>query len=67
MVQRLLPGNSGDIGTLEAALADNLYEGYIKVQGAAIKRLKHHDSVPIPADSGFQKAGRPLTTKWLSD
>jgi tRNA uridine 5-carboxymethylaminomethyl modification enzyme len=54
MIQRLLPGNNGDIAQLEAALADNLYSGYIKVQGAAIKRLKHHDSVPIPADLDFR-------------
>jgi tRNA uridine 5-carboxymethylaminomethyl modification enzyme len=54
MIQKLLPGNNGDIAQLEAALADNLYSGYIKVQGAAIKRLKHHDSVPIPADLDFR-------------
>lgn len=41
------------IGELEGALADNLYAGYIKAQGVVIRRLKHHDSVRIPADLDF--------------
>ena len=43
---------------LESALADNLYAGYIKTQEASIKRLNHHDSTPIPADSGFPQLER---------
>jgi tRNA uridine 5-carboxymethylaminomethyl modification enzyme len=53
IIERLLPGTNG-IGDLEAALADNLYAGYIRAQGAVIQRLKHHDSVRIPADLDFR-------------
>lgn len=50
-VERLLPSAATDkIATdeLEAAMADNLYAGYIKAQEVVIRRLKHHDSTPIP-------------------
>jgi len=50
-VVRLLPCTARDKVTtdqLEAAMADNLYEGYIKAQEVVIRRLKHHDSTPIP-------------------
>src|ERR1043166_4834099 len=53
LIWRLLPDNCGQICELEAALADNLYAGYIQVQNAAIQRLRHHDSVRIPAGLDF--------------
>jgi tRNA uridine 5-carboxymethylaminomethyl modification enzyme len=40
---------------LESALSDNLYAGYIKAQDAVIRRLKHHDSTPIPLDLDFKE------------
>jgi len=55
IIGRLLPKRIWEeIADLEAALADNLYAGYIKAQGAVIHRLKHHDSVPIPANLDFR-------------
>ncbi|HSS18652.1 MAG TPA: tRNA uridine-5-carboxymethylaminomethyl(34) synthesis enzyme MnmG [Pyrinomonadaceae bacterium] len=39
---------------LESALADNLYAGYIQVQDAANRRLKHQDTMRIPADLNFR-------------
>ena len=55
MVHQLLPGSLKGmaIGDLEAALADNLYAGYIRVQEAAISRLRHHDGTPIPTTLDF--------------
>jgi tRNA uridine 5-carboxymethylaminomethyl modification enzyme len=56
VIQRLLPLETQErvkIGELEAALADNLYAGYIQAQSAVIKRLKHHDSIRIPPDLNF--------------
>jgi tRNA uridine 5-carboxymethylaminomethyl modification enzyme len=55
-IQLLLPLSARSVVTidaLEAALADNLYAGYIRVQEAVIQRLKHHDSTPIPANLDF--------------
>jgi tRNA uridine 5-carboxymethylaminomethyl modification enzyme len=43
-----------DIAELESALADNLYAGYIRAQEIVIRRLKHHDSTPIPIDLDFR-------------
>ena len=57
LIQRLLPtGPDIEIGSqdLESALADNLYAGYIRAQGAVIRRLKHNDSTPIPAGLNFK-------------
>jgi len=57
MVERLLPANiAGTIATsdLEAALADNLYAGYIRAQEVVIQRLNHHDATRIPADLNFK-------------
>jgi tRNA uridine 5-carboxymethylaminomethyl modification enzyme len=57
IVQRLLPTSTSrsiSTGDLEAALADNLYAGYIKAQDAVIRRVKHHDSTPIPPDLDFR-------------
>ena len=42
------------IAELESALADNLYAGYIRAQELVIRRLKHHDSTPIPVDLDFR-------------
>ena len=56
-VGRLLPLSAKEqvtSGELEAALADNLYAGYIKAQDVVIRRLKHHDSTPIPEGLDFR-------------
>ena len=56
-IQRLLPLETReriDIFELEAALADNLYAGYIRMQSAVTQRLKHHDSILIPAGLDFR-------------
>ena len=57
MIQKLLPLDimkRAHTGELEAALADNLYAGYIRMQAATTQRLKHHDSIPIPAGLDFK-------------
>jgi tRNA uridine 5-carboxymethylaminomethyl modification enzyme len=57
MILRLLPRNTSEtinISDLEAALADSLYAGYIKVQEAAIQRINHSDATAIPADLDFR-------------
>ena len=57
LIQRLLPADvqtSARLGDIEAALADNLYAGYINTQKAAVDRLSHHDAAPIPADLDFR-------------
>jgi tRNA uridine 5-carboxymethylaminomethyl modification enzyme len=56
-VERLLPLSAKEqvtSGELEAALADNLYAGYIRAQEVVIRRLKHHDSTPIPEGLDFR-------------
>jgi tRNA uridine 5-carboxymethylaminomethyl modification enzyme len=56
-VERLLPLSAKEEVTrseLEAALADNLYAGYIKAQEVVIRRLKHHDSTRIPEGLDFR-------------
>jgi len=56
-IERLLPLATKaqvTIAELEAALADNLYAGYIRAQEAVIRRLKHHDSTRIPLDLDFR-------------
>ena len=56
-IEQLLPLEAKGqvtIAELEAALADNLYAGYIRAQEAVIRRLKHHDSTPIPLDLDFR-------------
>jgi tRNA uridine 5-carboxymethylaminomethyl modification enzyme len=56
-IERLLPPPARDqvaIVELESALADNLYAGYIRAQEAVIRRLKHHDSTPIPVGLDFR-------------
>lgn len=47
-------GQGFGISDLEAALADNLYAGYIKAQEAVIRRVHHHDAASIPADLDFR-------------
>ncbi len=57
MIMRLLPFETRkavNMCELEAALADNLYVGYIRIQNGVVQRLKHHDSVPIPAGLDFR-------------
>jgi tRNA uridine 5-carboxymethylaminomethyl modification enzyme len=57
MVQRLLANDTSGmitVGDLEAALADNLYAGYIKAQETVIRRLNHNDDIPIPRDLDFR-------------
>jgi tRNA uridine 5-carboxymethylaminomethyl modification enzyme len=41
-------------GDLEAALADNLYAGYIQTQQSAIDRLRRHGSTRIPENLDFR-------------
>jgi len=56
-IEQLLPLEAKGqvtIAELEAALADNLYAGYIRAQEVVIRRLKHHDSTPIPLDLDFR-------------
>jgi tRNA uridine 5-carboxymethylaminomethyl modification enzyme len=57
IVQRLLPTEvqmTTSSTDLEFALADNLYAGYIRTQDAAVQRLRHHDTTPIPGDLDFR-------------
>jgi tRNA uridine 5-carboxymethylaminomethyl modification enzyme len=55
-IQRLMPGKAEKpiLDDLEAALADNLYAGYIKAQEAVIQRVRHHDATPLPAGLDFR-------------
>lgn len=55
-IQRLLPQEPQGLGIsdLEAALADNLYSGYIKAQEAVIQRVHNNDATSIPASLDFR-------------
>lgn len=56
-LKQLLPLPSRERATLselEAALADNLYAGYIRVQDVVVRRLRHHDTTPIPEGLDFR-------------
>lgn len=55
-IRRLLPreAQESNLADLEAALADNLYSGYIKAQEAVIQRVHHHDATPLPASLDFR-------------
>ena len=58
MIQRLLPKDVQSMTgptDLEAALADNLYSGYIKTQRAVVQRLRQHDSALIPEHLSFRR------------
>jgi tRNA uridine 5-carboxymethylaminomethyl modification enzyme len=39
---------------LDTALADNLYEGYLRSQHTTIERLYQHDALRIPGELGFR-------------
>jgi len=57
IIQRLLPAEVRTTTSrtdLEFALADNLYAGYIRTQEAAVQRLRHHDTTPIPQGLDFR-------------
>jgi tRNA uridine 5-carboxymethylaminomethyl modification enzyme len=57
LVRQLLPASvigglrSADLDT---ALADKLYEGYLRSQDTTIERLYQHDGMRIPAQLGFR-------------
>jgi tRNA uridine 5-carboxymethylaminomethyl modification enzyme len=56
-LEQLLPLPSRErvaLDELEAALADNLYAGYIRVQDVVVRRLRHHDTTPIPEGLDFR-------------
>src|ERR1043166_3690638 len=56
-VRRLLPVSVQAnlcASDLETALADNLYEGYLRSQETAIERLYQHDALRIPSQLGFR-------------
>lgn len=58
MIFRLLPNDvksTTNRTDLDAALADNLYSGYITAQKAVIQRLRHHDSAIIPERLSFRE------------
>jgi len=57
VVFKLLPSDvqtSTGRTDLEAALADNLYSGYIQAQKAVVERLRSHDFAAIPAELDFR-------------
>ena len=57
MIHRLLPKELQSMvasSDLEAALADNLYAGYLKSQKAVLQRLRQHDSAVIPEKLDFR-------------
>jgi tRNA uridine 5-carboxymethylaminomethyl modification enzyme len=57
LIHRLLPAatiGTWSVADLEAALADNLYAGYIAMQDAALQRLRHHDFTPIPPNLDYK-------------
>jgi tRNA uridine 5-carboxymethylaminomethyl modification enzyme len=57
LVGRLLPPGvqSGlRASDLDTALADSLYEGYLKSQATTIERLYQHDALRIPGHLGFR-------------
>jgi tRNA uridine 5-carboxymethylaminomethyl modification enzyme len=56
-VRKLLPVSvqaSLRASDLETALADNLYEGYLRSQDTTIERLYQHDALRIPNQLGFR-------------
>jgi tRNA uridine 5-carboxymethylaminomethyl modification enzyme len=57
LIRQLLPDTLAEaitITDLESALADNLYEGYIKAQESVINRLNRNDKTSIPANLDFK-------------
>lgn len=58
VIRRLLPSAVQTIASrneLAAALADNLYAGYIDAQKAVAQRLRHHDFASIPSTLDFRQ------------
>ena len=56
LIQQLLRASGFEtpaIQDLETALADHLYAGYIQTQEAVNKRLRHHDTMALPASLDF--------------
>jgi len=56
-VRRLLPARLQESlcsADLDTALADSLYEGYLRSQDATIERLHQHDALRIPSQLGFR-------------
>jgi tRNA uridine 5-carboxymethylaminomethyl modification enzyme len=53
LIEKLL-SEAVEIADLESALADNLYDGYIKAQELAIKRLHRNDDARIPLTLDFK-------------
>jgi len=56
LVRKLIPVSvQANVRTsdLETALADNLYEGYLRSQDTTIERLYQHDGLRIPSQLGF--------------
>jgi tRNA uridine 5-carboxymethylaminomethyl modification enzyme len=57
LIHRLLSNHGAGnvaLSDVETALVDDLYSGYIRMQDAALKRLKHHDLTPIPQDLDYR-------------
>lgn len=57
IIRHLLPyeARSVSLEDLESALADSLYQGYIKTQQASYNRLYNHDSLCIPPHFKFRE------------
>ncbi|MFV0388111.1 MAG: tRNA uridine-5-carboxymethylaminomethyl(34) synthesis enzyme MnmG [Pyrinomonadaceae bacterium] len=58
LLLKLLPkqlSDSCDIQTLDSALADSLYSGYIRKQEIATERVNRHDNVKVPRDFQFSR------------
>jgi tRNA uridine 5-carboxymethylaminomethyl modification enzyme len=56
-IWKLLPTNLSEsltVTDLESALADNLYEGYIRAQELVIRRVNRNDEIRIPASLDFK-------------
>jgi len=49
---------------LRAALADNLYAGYMNAQAAGLRRLNHNDGVLIPEDFSYRRVNS-LSTEMI--
>lgn len=55
-IYKLLPETvktGGNMSDLESALADSLYQGYIKTQNVVAERLNHNDNLKLPGDFQF--------------
>jgi tRNA uridine 5-carboxymethylaminomethyl modification enzyme len=55
-IYRLLPETVKteiNVSDLDSALADSLYQGYIKTQNVVAERLNHNDNLKLPGDFQF--------------